>query len=235
LAAPAPAPLAVPLFATRYAACLRIPDDARGTFGGASAVVVLNSSRSVLEGADVSATGCQIGIYIAPNTPSARINHVQVSGGTFGIVVDGARNVLISNATIEGGRKAATGGIGILFQPNAEGAVNRSIVTHTGVGIELTGARVVVRDGELDDTTDGLIAEKSSTLTLSRTTAARALDFGFYCSDSRLLSVERNVARDNGMFGFYFARCTGVAGAAELARRNAASSGNPNGDFEVIP
>jgi hypothetical protein len=234
-AATAKAPVAVPSYATHYDACRRIPDEARGTFNGATAVVVLSARSRVLEDAAVHATGCQIGVYVAPNVPSARINRVRVSGGTFGIVVDGAHGVVISNAVVDGSRNAATGGIGILFQSAADGTVDGANISHTGIGINVSEARATVRNSELDDTTNGLVAEKSSTLALSHTTAARALDFGFYCSNSRLTAVERNVARDNGLFGFYFARCSGISSAADLARRNASTSNNPDGDFEVVP
>ena len=77
---------------------------------GLSAAEVVSTSSTTLTGTVVKATGCDIGIYVAPGTSTVTITHVNVTGANdHGIFVQNASHVTISTSTVEG--NGAVGGV----------------------------------------------------------------------------------------------------------------------------
>ena len=76
---------------------------------GLTAVKVVTASTSTLSGTTISATGCDVGIYVAPTTSGVTIKGVTVTGANdHGIFVQDASSVTIETSTVKGNGVAPT-------------------------------------------------------------------------------------------------------------------------------
>jgi len=118
---------------------------------GLTAVKVVSASTSTLAGTAISATGCDVGIYVGPTAKNVSIKGVTVTGANdHGIFVQDATHVVIETSTVTGNGVAPTPAINEDKAIELVGTRNAMVVHDTVTG-NVGGGVGVADDGPTVD------------------------------------------------------------------------------------
>lgn len=120
-----------------------------GETGLTAAVVATPGER--IAGETVTATGCDVGIYVGPGVAHVVIDGVTVTGaGDHGIFVQDTSQVTIENSTINGNGVAPTAGIAENKAVEIVGTTDSAVRDNTVTGNLADGGIGIADDGYID-------------------------------------------------------------------------------------
>ncbi len=119
---------------------------------GLTAVKVVTASTSTLSGTTISATGCDVGIYVAPTTSGVTIKGVTVTGANdHGIFVQDASSITIETSTVKNNGVAPTKGISENKAIELVGTSTSTVKGNTVTGNVADGGIGIADDGPTVD------------------------------------------------------------------------------------